>query len=332
MPLGNGLLRLIGVSAAGSRGRALSHHRGAAVHHPGEPGRRAAARRVGPHPARAVRVRRPHRGRGDGAARACWSGIRGRAPSRTSCAEIVRAQSAHPLSGLHRRPRPHRRQRAHQGRCCGTSSPDKPVTARDARPLPYVPATDAARRGAGGDAALPRADGGGDGRARRHGRPRHDRRTCSRKSSATSRKGTAAGPIVREAPGRFRVRGTVRLEEAGDALGVHARAPEGADDQRPGAGAARPAGGDGRRGDVEQRADRSDRRRRTRRRRRSRRLEWQLHPAHPAELVLETVVVEREQHAERHQPSPGGSELHYQPNPGTDSRNPTQPSTAERPV
>ena len=74
------------------RGRALSHQRGAAVHRRGEPRRRAAARRVRAHPARAVRVRRPDRGRGDGAA-----GPPGRAsaagrPS-TTCR---RSSAAHP--------------------------------------------------------------------------------------------------------------------------------------------------------------------------------------------------------------------------------------------
>ena len=44
-------------------------------------------------------------------------------------------------------------------------------------------------------------------------------KTCSRRSSARSTKGRARRAIVREADGRVRVRGTVRLDEAGEALG-----------------------------------------------------------------------------------------------------------------
>ena len=58
---GNGLLRLVGIKRQRGRARAVSHRRGAAVHRPGEPGGRPAARRVGPAPARPVRVRRPDR-------------------------------------------------------------------------------------------------------------------------------------------------------------------------------------------------------------------------------------------------------------------------------
>ena len=57
--VGNALLRLVGIERQRGRAGALSHRRGAAVHHPGEPGRRPAARRVGADSARPVRVRRP---------------------------------------------------------------------------------------------------------------------------------------------------------------------------------------------------------------------------------------------------------------------------------
>ena len=148
---GNGLLALIGVKRQRERGRALSHQRGAAVHHRGEPGGRPAARRVGPHPARAVRVRQPDRGRGDGAARPP-----GRHPGRhrrwTSVQEIIRhaphtrypvytGDLDHIVGSVHikdaaapPRRRHARRPAATRGRCR------------------YVPTTDAARRGAGGDA------------------------------------------------------------------------------------------------------------------------------------------------------------------------------------
>ena len=38
--------------------------------------------------------------------------------------------------------------------------------------------------------------------------------------------GRGRTPIAREADGRLRVRGTVRLEEVGETLGLHARAPD----------------------------------------------------------------------------------------------------------
>ena len=62
--IGNGLLRMIGIRRREVDTERYHTTRGAAVHHPGKPGRRPAARRVGAHPAGAVRVRRP-----DGSAR-----------------------------------------------------------------------------------------------------------------------------------------------------------------------------------------------------------------------------------------------------------------------
>ena len=61
--VGTGLLALVGVHREEGEAERYHTHRGAAVHHPGEPGRRAAARRVGPDPARAVRIRRSRRRR-----------------------------------------------------------------------------------------------------------------------------------------------------------------------------------------------------------------------------------------------------------------------------
>ena len=204
--------------AAGGRGRALSHDRGAAVHRPGEPGRRPAARRVGPHPARAVRVRRPDGGRGDGAPRPARRHP-GRQPNRTtarrSCARI-----------------PHTRYPVYAGdldtssaactsrTCCGTSSPDRPVTARDARPLPYVPATDAARRSAGGDAPIPRADGGGHGRARRHRRTRDDRGSVRRGRRRDRGRPRACADRARRRTAAAACAAPSGSKDAGEALGV----------------------------------------------------------------------------------------------------------------
>ncbi len=53
---------------------------------------------------------------------------------------------------------------------------NQPVAARDARALPYSSRPCPARRSNRCHAALPRADGGGDGSTRRYGRSRHDRR------------------------------------------------------------------------------------------------------------------------------------------------------------
>ena len=98
---GNGLLAVIGVKR--TENEAERYHTSEELqliieesHERGPP-----ARRVGPHPARAVRVRQPHRGRGDGAARAPGRHSRPARPS-TSAQEIIRRHAAHALSRLHR--------------------------------------------------------------------------------------------------------------------------------------------------------------------------------------------------------------------------------------
>ena len=159
--------------AAGQRGRAVSHHRGAAAHHP----RRA--RKAG-----------------------CCAASRA-----ASCGELfefgnltagevmvprvrlVGIPSGTDVDELRQiiRSNPHTRYPIYNGdldHIVGSVHikvllrhlvANRPVTSRDARPLPYVPDHDAARRAAGRDAAQPGAHGGGDGRARRHGRHRDHR-------------------------------------------------------------------------------------------------------------------------------------------------------------
>ena len=130
-----------------------------------------------------------------------------------------------------------------------------PVTASDARALPYVPGPApldevlaAMRRYRAQMAVVMDQHGGTAGLVTiedlfeevvgdiEEGRPRR--------------------AIVRESDGRVRVRGTVRLDEASEALGKLARIREGDDDQRAGAAAARTSGASRRRRDVAQRPDR----------------------------------------------------------------------------
>jgi CBS domain containing-hemolysin-like protein len=146
---------------------------------------------------------------------------------------------------------------------------NRPVNARDARPLPYVPGpllldeVLAAMR-------PPVADGGGHGPARRHRRPPDDRGPV-RRGGRRDRGGTQAR-TDREARGRPAPgprHGAADRGRRGARL--HAGAREGDDDQRAGAAAARPAGRGGGRRDLPWGPDRGDHCRRTRSARRHRR-------------------------------------------------------------
>ena len=192
---------------AAGRDRALPHHRRAPVHHPGEPGRRAccaakAARFCASCSSSATSP--PAR---SWCRACCWSGSRS-APRPTSCARIVRTH-------------PHTRYPVYQGdldHIIGSLHikdllrhllTGRPVTDRDARPLPYVPGP------AYLDAVLAamrrsqRADGGGDGPARRHGRPRDDggsvrggRRRDRRRPRAGADSSRRPGPSARPRHGQ----------------------------------------------------------------------------------------------------------------------------------
>ena len=131
---------------------------------------------------------------------------------------------------------------------------NRPVTARDARPLPYVPGPAPLDEVARRHAALPRADGGGDGSAWRHRRPSHDggplrggrwrhRRGSRPEADRAGGPGPPAGARNRSPRG------------GGNGAWLHSGSPQSDDDQRPGAAAARPAGLLGRRCHLAQCAD-----------------------------------------------------------------------------
>ena len=171
--------------------------------------------------------------------------------------------AAHPVSRLHRRPRQHRRQRSHQGSAAASRLGSAGHRAR--RPSAAVRSgDDAARRGAGGDAARPRADGGGHGRARRHRRHRHDRGSVRGGRRRDRRRPRPHADLARGVRPAARARHGPAEGRRRCARPV-ARASGGADDQRPRAGAARPSRRGRRCGDVERRADRGDGGRGTRR-------------------------------------------------------------------
>ena len=104
---------------------------------------------------------------------------------------------------------------------------NQPVTARDARPLPYVPGPApldevlaAMRRYRAQMAVVMDQHGGTAGLVTME--------DLFEEVVGEIEEGRTRRPIVREADGRIRVRGTVRLDEAGEALGLVARASEGA--------------------------------------------------------------------------------------------------------
>ena len=105
----------------------------------GEPGRRPASRRVGTDPARTLRIRRPDRGEVM-VPRVRLVGIPVGADRRTSCAgssatlrtRAIRSTTATSTTSW---------AACTSKTCCATSSSGQPVDDRDARPIPYVPAT-----------------------------------------------------------------------------------------------------------------------------------------------------------------------------------------------
>jgi CBS domain containing-hemolysin-like protein len=102
---------------------------------------------------------------------------------------------------------------------------NRPVTASDARPLPYVPATTplgdvlaAMRRYRAQMAVVMDEQGGTAGLVTIE--------DLFEEVVGDIQEGRGRTPIVRLAPGRIRVRGTVRLKDAGDALGISLEHPE----------------------------------------------------------------------------------------------------------
>ena len=142
---------------AGPEQRSLLHARGASAHRAGERGARRAALGVGAHAAGAVRVRRPHRRPGDGAAGEDYRHRRGFQPA--AHPRHSRGVGAHPLSNLRKGSRRHRRHDAHQGSAAAAAGEpaDRPQRMPGrCRSCPETAELDAVL---GGDAPRAHADG-----------------------------------------------------------------------------------------------------------------------------------------------------------------------------
>ena len=96
---------------------------------------------------------------------------------------------------------------------------NRPVTANDARPPPYVPMKPSRWMSPGRDATPSSADGGRDGRAWRHGWHRDHRGSLRRSRRGDRRRRQPAADRTGRIRPRAGRRGTVRLGDAGDALG-----------------------------------------------------------------------------------------------------------------
>ena len=161
----------------------------------------------------AVRVRRADRRRGDGAARPHRRHPGGRR-RRTTCAPIL-GRTPRTRYPVYEGDLDHIVGTYHIKDLLRLLLNGQPVTAAGARPVPVVPGDGAARRGAGDDAPRAGAVRGRHRRARRHRRRRHaggSLRGGRRRNRGGPR--AATGPR-RDAAGRLRVPGTMRLDELG---------------------------------------------------------------------------------------------------------------------
>ena len=210
---------VIALNAARQRAAAARRHRpprriersplfarGARADRRRERGGRPAARRGRPDAARAVRVRRPHGARGDGAAR---PGRRHRARRerrrRSAASSPAGPHTRYP--GLRRRPRSHRRLRPHQGAGRAGRRRARRHRRRRVRPIPHVPETAPLDDVLAHAAPPARADGGGVRRARRHGRRDHARGSVRRSRGRHPRRHRRAAEHRPRRRGRLHVDG-----------------------------------------------------------------------------------------------------------------------------
>ena len=211
-----GCCALVGIRRQEVERRALPHARGAAVHRQGKPGRRHAARRVRARSCASCSSSAISPPAGDGAARAAGRHS-GRRPRSTSCARSSRTHP-HTRYPVYTGDLDHIVGSVHIKELLRHLIAGRPVTARDARPVPYVPVTvamdevlAAMRRHRAQMAVVMDEHGGTAGLVTIE--------DLFEEVVGEIEEGRGRTPIVRDADGRLLVRGTVRLKDAGEELG-----------------------------------------------------------------------------------------------------------------